>query len=100
MKNEKKPLPLSKIIIALTLLSVAATVILYPSLPARIPYHWSITGTVRTAGKWITLVMASLPVIIFYTAKFRPKQNQSESYTFVICLLFIIIHWVIIFIAK
>ncbi len=100
MENLKKIVLPDKIIIVLTAISFIATIFIYPYLPATVPYHWNSNGSVETAGKWIVFITALLPVAIYYLGKTRMKKNQTEVSIFVVSLVFIIIHWAIIFIVK
>lgn len=37
----------------------------YPILPATIPIHFSVTGRVDSAGKWVVFLIALIPFIVF-----------------------------------
>lgn len=102
MQKEKKPVPYNILIIALTAVSLAGTAILYPRLPAAIPYHWGIDGSVQTTGKWIAFLTALLPVAIYYFSILRPKKNQThpEIVSFCVSILLLAVHWVILFISM
>ena len=102
MQREKKPVPYNIIVIALTAVSLVGTAILFPSLPAAIPYHWGIDGSVKTTGKWVAFVTALLPVAIYYLSVLRPKKNQThpEIVAFFVSILLVIVHWVILFISM
>ena len=100
MKNKQAAIPFDKIIITATVLSFIATILIFPSLPDVIPYHWGINGSVKTIEKWFAFITALLPVIIYYAVKLRSKKDQSGKSPFMISLLVMAIHWIIIFIAK
>jgi len=100
MEQTKKPMPYHQIIILITALSVIATILVYPSLPDAIPYHWSIGGEVKTVDKWVAYLTALLPVVIYHVSKLSSRRHQTESSRFLVSLVFVIIHWAVIFIAK
>lgn len=100
MEQAKKRVRFDLIIIAITALSFIATILIYPSLPAMIPYHWSIGGNVKTIGKWVAFITALVPLFIYYVAKLRLKKNQTEASSFLIAMIFVVLNWVLILIAK
>lgn len=100
MEKIRKSIKLDWIIIGATAFSFFATIFIYPTLPAQIPYHWSIDGSIKAAGKWIVFITALLPIVIYYMVKLRSKKNQTQMTRVGVSLLSAIIHWVIIFIAK
>jgi uncharacterized membrane protein len=100
MKNKKISIPFDLIVIALTAISILATILLYPGLPAEIPYHWGIGGSGKTIEKWFVFITAPLPGFIYCAVKLRSKKDQAGKSPFLTSLLVLIIHWVIIFIAN
>ena len=100
MDKQKRSISLDKIMLAITVLSFAATILIYSSLPAVIPYHWGIGGSVKTIEKWVAFITALIPVGIFYVVKFRSKKNQSDALAFVVALLVVVIHWTILLISM
>ncbi len=100
MEKKEVSVPFAKIIIAATVLSFVATILIYPSLPTLIPYHWGIGGSVKTVEKWFAFITALMPVIIYYMVKLRSKKEQPSVSAFLISLLVMLIHWIILFIAK
>lgn len=100
MEQTKKRVLFDLIIIAVTALSFIATIFIYPSLPAMIAYHWSVGGNVKKIGKWVAFITALLPVLIYYIAKLRLKKNQTEASSFWTAMIFVVVNWVLILIAK
>lgn len=100
MEQTKKRVLFDLIIIAVTALSFIATILIYPSLPAMIAYHWSVGGNVKKIGKWVAFITALLPVLIYYIAKLRLKKNQTEASSFWTAMIFVVVNWVLILIAK
>ena len=100
MNKHKQSISLDKIMIAITILSFLATILIYSSLPAVIPYHWGIDGSVKTVGKWVAFITALMPVGIYYVVKFRSKKSQSDALAFVVALLVVVIHWATLFISN
>lgn len=99
---EKKSNPYGKIITVLTAISFIVTIVLYPRLPAAIPYHWNLNGSVNTAGKWIAFITALMPVVVYFISVAYPKKNQSnpEIVSFFVCVLLIAVHWIVLFLAM
>lgn len=101
----------SLLLLSLILLSFIATCLVYPKLPAEVAIHFNFEGIADNfAGKWIVFVLALLPLfflgLFFIIPKLDPRQEAYQKhhqvYTIVIfstTLLFIIIHWITLFIA-
>ncbi|WP_418791956.1 SdpI family protein [Phosphitispora sp. TUW77] len=71
---------LSKILMALILLSVIATLFVYNSLPDTIPLHWNIKGEVdNTGSKNFVFFTALLPLAIYLLMKFAPKFDPKKA---------------------
>jgi hypothetical protein len=100
MDNKKQSISLDKIIIAITALSFIATILIYSSLPAKIPYHWEVSGNVKTIDKWFAFITALAPVGLFYIVKWRSKKSQSDVLPFFVALLILVIHWVTLIISM
>ena len=100
MDKQKRSISLDKIMIAITVLSFTATILIYSSLPAMIPYHWGIGGSVKTAEKWVAFITALTPVGIYYLVKCRSNKSLSDVLAFVVALLIVVIHWTILFISM
>ena len=100
MEKTNKRLRFDLITFAVTAVSFIATVLVYPSLPDAIPYHWSASGSVKTIGKWVAFAAALIPVFIYYVARMRLKKNQTEATCFLTAMAFVVLNWVLIFIAM
>lgn len=100
MKKANKRVRFDLITFAVTAVSFIAMVLVYPGLPEMIPYHWSASGDVKAVGKWIAFVAALIPVFIYYVAKMRLKKNQTEATCFLTAMAFVVLFWVLIFIAM
>lgn len=99
-KTEKRiTIRFDLITIAVTVLSFIATLFVYPSLPASIPYHWSVDGSVKSIEKWVAFITAFAPVFIYYIAKSR-RKNQTDVSRFLTAMIFVVINWVLILIAR
>jgi uncharacterized membrane protein len=108
--NMKEYSRIGKIIAALTALSLIGTAIIYPYLPDRIPTHWSASGAVETADKWVAFLIALFP-ILFYALKIflsgvgRQKEaygkNKAlfEGITLNVALFLFALHWITILIS-
>lgn len=100
MNKQKKSISFNKAMIAITALSFLATVLIYSSLPAVIPYHWGIGGSVKMVEKWVVFITVLTPVGIYYAVKFRSKKSRSDAFAFVVALLVVAIHWITLFISM
>lgn len=81
MKMKKSVLILLGI---LALIPLAITAWFYPRLPATIPMHWNIDGTVRYDPKqsiWIIAALSPLFAILFpVLAKIDPRRRNYEKF--------------------
>jgi uncharacterized membrane protein len=96
----------NKWLIALIVLSVIGTALLYPALPPVVPQHWNIDGQPDRFGpKSSVLITALLPLAIYLLMGLLPKIDpRRESYqkhrrayqvTSIASVSFIIIiHWI------
>ncbi|HOG00477.1 MAG TPA: DUF1648 domain-containing protein [Clostridia bacterium] len=100
MERKKRSISPDIIIVAITALSFVATILIYSSLPARIPYHWGLNGGVKTTDKWVAFITALAPAGIYFAAKHRPGKSRSDVMSFLIALLVAGIHWVILIISM
>lgn len=68
----------------LALLPVAATALLYPGLPAQIPTHWDINGTVTYGAKstvWMLAGLSPLMAFLFLVLpKIDPRKKNYERF--------------------
>jgi uncharacterized membrane protein len=99
-------------IIVIIILSLIGTVLIYPSLPGRIPVHWNIEGQIdRFAGKSFAFITAALPLVIYLMMALLPKIDpKKESYLkhetayqvtiWAITLFLIFLHWTTLCVAK
>ncbi len=71
------------LICILALIPVAATAMLYSSLPEQIPTHWNIDGSVTYSGKstiWMTSGLSPLiAVLLIVMPKIDPRRRNSKS---------------------
>lgn len=94
--------------IAIILLSILATMLIFKDLPAQIPSHWNINGEIDNySPKGFTFFTAFLPALVYVIMKVIPRIDpQKDSYEkhegaysatiFSIILFLIGLHWVII----
>ncbi len=100
MDKEKRSRPFDKIVIAITVLSFAATILIHSRLPDQIPYHWGVGGHVKTIDRRFAFITALTPAVIYYMVKYRSKKTRPDALALVIALFIVAIHWAILFIAM
>lgn len=73
---------INKIILAICILCLIATVIIYPFLPPEIPGHWGINGEVdRYDPSYTIFIAGSLPLLLYLFLLFAPKIDpRKENY--------------------
>jgi uncharacterized membrane protein len=103
---------LNKKIMAFIIISIIGTILIYPSLPGRIPQHWNIDGQVdRFAAKSNIFFTAAFPLGIYLMMAFLPKIDpKKESYlkharayqvtNWALSLFLVCLHWVTIGVAT
>ena len=68
----------------LSLMPLVLTAWFYPRLPATIPMHWNIDGTVRYDPKYTLWIMAALSpvlaVLFPVMAKIDPRRRNYEKF--------------------
>ena len=74
MKNRKLRI-LSYLLAAISLL---LAILLYPSLPDKIPTHWDINGTVTYSGKSAIFLTGSLGLIVAVLIDFLPRIDPRR----------------------
>ncbi|MBN2259013.1 MAG: SdpI family protein [Clostridiales bacterium] len=96
----------NKWILYLSLISFAATIVVYRLLPDQIPIHWNASGEIDNYGKrYFSLIMGALPIALYYMMIIIPKIDprrdnyfkHTKAYAMIqmaIILFFIGIHWV------
>jgi uncharacterized membrane protein len=85
------------IAIALTIIALAATAVIYPSLPAQVPIHWNVHGQVDSVGpkSWAAFMMPIGMVImlgVFAVLPWlSPKHFEIDAfratYDFIVVLI-------------
>ncbi len=97
---------ISKTVIALIMLSVIATLVIYPSLPDTIPLHWNVKGEVdNTGSKNFVFFTAILPLAVYLLMKFTPRIDPGKasydkhmgSYRIIavsIVMMLVAVHWI------
>ena len=100
MDKKERSMPLDKIIIAITALSFIAAILIYSSLPVKIPYHWGLDGSVKAVDKWAAFISALVPAGIYFLVKHRLKKSQSDALSFLIALLVVGIHWITLILSM
>ena len=68
-----------------TALGIAATAVLYPSLPEQIPMHWNIHGVVDSYGTkpqifLIPILMVIIITFLIFIPKIDPKKENYKSF--------------------
>ncbi len=74
MKNRK----LRILTYLLAAVSLLLAIVLYPSLPAEIPTHWDIDGTVTYSGKSTIFLTGSLGLLIAVLMDFLPRIDPRR----------------------
>lgn len=94
------------LLVAIMLLSIIGTILVYAKLPDQVPSHWNIRGEIDNySSKEFIYFTALLPVILYGAMKFIPKVDpKKESYKkhqkayditiFTIILFLIGMHWI------
>jgi uncharacterized membrane protein len=105
-------LKLNQKIMAFIILSIIGTILIYPSLPGRIPQHWNIDGQADGfGGKGYLFITAVLPLGIYLMMVFLPKLdpkkdsylNHAKAYQvthWALTLFLICLHWITIGVAS
>ncbi|WMJ84911.1 SdpI family protein [Oscillospiraceae bacterium LTW-04] len=104
MKMKK---PVIFLVGVLALLPLALTAWFYPRLPATIPMHWNIDGTVRYDPKynlWIVSALSPLLAVLFpVMAKIDPRRRNYQKFSaayqgfmIVILLFFLMMNSIVI----
>lgn len=110
MLNAKfsKLTPAGKVITGLTVLSFIGTLIVFPILPSNIPIHWSMDGNVRMADKWVALITALMPALVYalkylYSSKAREDYEKNNDIRDIVMMttaaVLIAVHWAALLIA-
>lgn len=64
----------------LSLVSLIATIIIFPQLPAEIPIHWNLAGEIDDYGsRYFTFFTASLPLILLVLFRVIPKIDPKQE---------------------
>lgn len=63
----------------LAVLPVVLTTALYTHLPAQVPVHWDLDGTVRYGGKGTIWLLALLPVVVTALMRVLPKVDPRRK---------------------
>ncbi len=99
---------INKWLIVLVILSIIATIVIYPKLPDKIPMHWNFKGEIDGYGNRTSVfATATLPLILYVLMVFIPRIDpKKESYKkhakayeitiLAMTLLFILLHWITI----
>jgi len=98
----------NNIFLFLIIISLVASLVIYPSLPETIPSHWNIRGEIDGySHKYFSLFTSLLPLGIYLLMNFLPRiearkklylrQNKAyNSITIALVLFFLFLHWIII----
>jgi len=69
------------IALAIALLSAAVTVVFYGRLPAEIPVHWNLDGTVNYGARSMLWLLGGLPIVLWCLFVLLPKIDpRRENY--------------------
>lgn len=96
---------MNKIILAIIILSIAATLFMFPRLPEKVPIHWNVKGEIDNYGsRYFTVIFSVIPLLLFWLKKIIPeidpkaenykkhaKAFNATIYTTIIFLIFM--HW-------
>ena len=98
----------NKVIIIFIFISIIATILVYASLPDKIPFHWNIQGEIDAwANKSFSWFTAILPLGIYLLMTYLPAMDprrdsylkHKKAYGIFMTLLvffFILLHWIIV----
>ena len=67
---------LFRLLLMVSLLSLAGGIILYPQLPSFVPIHWNVYGEVDSFGpRWISLLFMVMPPTLLVGLRLFPKLD-------------------------